>query len=311
VLAGTLSYDLPSPFIPGPACIGRVEKFGADVFDLSPGQLVLCNSLLSSGDVEGSVDDILVGWTGTGSARSARMQEVWRNGSFAEKALYPARCLTTLPGADTFDVTRLAFLAPLAIADGGLRRGDLRGGQTLVINGATGQLGSAAVLMALGRWVDRIVVTGRDEKKLQALAALSPRIVVCRFTGDRAADGERLTQLTEGGSDLTVDYLAHTPDPSPTLCAIDATRIGGSIVLVGGVRHDLPLNYSTIMRRQLTLRGSFMFDRVTAFECSRMVRSGIDLSVLEPQTFRPDTFEAAMSAAEGLAGFRYAVLLPA
>jgi alcohol dehydrogenase len=108
-----------------------------------------------------------------------------------------------------------------------------------------------------------------------------------------------------------VDYLAHTPDPSPTLCAIDATRIGGSIVLVGGVRHDLPLNYSTIMRRQLTLRGSFMFDRVTAFECSRMVRSGIDLSVLEPQTFRPDTFEAAMSAAEGLAGFRYAVLLPA
>jgi NADPH:quinone reductase-like Zn-dependent oxidoreductase len=90
------------------------------------------------------------------------MQRIWRNGSFAEKALYPASCLTVLPEAREWDRPELlAFLASLAIADGGLRRGELRGGQTVVVNGATGNLGGAAVLAALARGAARVVATGR------------------------------------------------------------------------------------------------------------------------------------------------------
>src|SRR4051812_26359944 len=64
VFQGALGYDLPTPLTPGPACIGRVVAVGEDVFDFAPGQFVLCNSILSSGDLEAKRDEILIGWTG-------------------------------------------------------------------------------------------------------------------------------------------------------------------------------------------------------------------------------------------------------
>lgn len=311
VIRGTLGYDLPIPMIPGPTCIGCIETVGEDVFDLIPGQIVLCNSLLSSADIIGSADEILIGWTGNNSPRSRRMQEIWRNGSFAEKALYPARCLIPLSDAAHYDINRLPFLASLAIADGALKRGELRGGQTVVINGATGQNGSAGVLAALVRGAGRIIITGRNEDKLQALTNLSPRIVACPISGDRSRDAENILKTSEGGADVIVDYLGPTPTPNVTMAAIDALKIGGIAVLAGGVRHKLPLSYSTIMRRQLTVRGSFMFDRATALECWQLIRSGaIDLSILKTQAFTLREIDEAIKSAANQNGFNFTVLLP-
>jgi NADPH:quinone reductase-like Zn-dependent oxidoreductase len=141
VLDGTRGNDLPTPLIPGPTYVGQVACVGDDVFDLAVGDVVLCNSLLSSSDLTQSPDEILIAWTGTGSERSLAMQYRWRHGSFAELAQYPARCLTVLPDGVRFDRTLLPFLASLAIADGGLQRGGFAAGQVVVISGATGQLG--------------------------------------------------------------------------------------------------------------------------------------------------------------------------
>jgi alcohol dehydrogenase len=310
VFDGTLNYDLPAPFIPGPACIGQVEKVGTGVFDFEPGQFVLCNSLLSSGETDSSADEILIGWTGTRTARSVRMQNVWRHGSFAEKALYPARCLTPLPGAEAAELPRLAFLASLAIAAGGLTRGGLAAGQTVIINGATGQLGSAAVLVAIARGAGRIIVTGRSRSKLEHLARLSSRIEVAVSSGDRAQDASTLLKIC-GGADLMVDYLASTPTPAATLAAIDALKVGGTAILVGGGRNDLPLSYAAIVRRRLTIAGSFMFSRETALECWRLTRTGaIALALVNPRTFRLEEIEQAMDAAAGLSGFDLACLMP-
>lgn len=136
VLTGALGYDLPTPLVPGLTCIGRVRELADDVFGVQVGDVVLCNSLYSSDDVVGSPDEILIGWTGNGSARSARMQQRWRHGSFAERACYPSACITPLPGAELWPRPELLpFLASLAIADGGLRRGRLYGGQTVIVNG--------------------------------------------------------------------------------------------------------------------------------------------------------------------------------
>src|SRR5882757_3691768 len=68
VLTGELGYDLPAPLVPGPTCIGRVRAVADDVFGVGVGEMALCNSLYSSGEVVGSPDEILIGWTGTGSA---------------------------------------------------------------------------------------------------------------------------------------------------------------------------------------------------------------------------------------------------
>jgi NADPH:quinone reductase-like Zn-dependent oxidoreductase len=311
VIDGSLGYDIHPPFIPGPACIGQVESIGEDVFDMAVGDVVLCNSLLSSGEGADRPDEILIGWTGSGTERSRRMQHLWPDGSFAQLAHYPARCLTVLPEAGKWDRKMLPFLASLAIADGGLRRGGLEAGQTVVINGATGQLGGTAILLALAHGAAKVVATGRNEERLKTLAHLDPRIAVHELSSQREKDSQAIIDLANGPVDLVVDYLAHTPTPDPTLAAFDTLRLGGTMVLVGGVRHLLPLPYGQIMRRQLTLRGSFMFDRRGALLTWNKVRSGIiNLSPIKAQAFTLENIEQAMDRALTLGGLDYALLLP-
>lgn len=48
---------------------------------------------------------------------------------------------------------------------------DLQAGETVVINGATGSFGSAAVAVALAMGAARVIATGRNSAALDALAA--------------------------------------------------------------------------------------------------------------------------------------------
>lgn len=282
------------------------------MFHLRRGDVALCNSFYSSADASGQTDDILIGWTGNRTDRSQRMQRVWRNGSFAEKALYPASCLTALAGIDAgSDVARLPYLASLAIADGGWRRGGLRGGQTVLVNGATGGLGGAAVLLALARGAARVVAVGRRRQALEHLAGLDHRVIAVETSGDRARDAEAIRYACEDGADLLLDVIAHTPNPDPTLACVDALRPGGTAVLTGGVRHELPIDYQRVQRQQLTITGSFMFNSTTAQEAWQLVRSGaIELTPVNAHTFSLDDFSAGVATAKHMSGFELAVLVP-
>lgn len=311
VIDGSLGYDIHPPFIPGPTCVGQVESVGEDVFDINKGDVVLCNSLLSSGDLAHTPDEILIAWTGSGSERSQLMQRFWRNGSFAQLAHYPARCLTVLPEAAQFDRKLVPFLASIAIADSGLRRGSLEAGQTVVINGASGQLGGAAVLLALAHGAARVIAIGRNEQRLKILEQIDGRVSIHVLQSEREKDAAAIHKLAAGPVDLVVDYLAHTPTPDPTLAGFDVLRLGGVMVLVGGVRHNLPLPYAQIMRRQLTIRGSFMFDRGSALHSWNLIRSGaVDFTRVKAHSFSLHDIEKAIDIAGTLGGLDYALLLP-
>jgi hypothetical protein len=52
--------------------VGQVESVGEDVFDINKGDVVLCNSLLSSGDLAHTPDEILIAWTGSGQVKKER-----------------------------------------------------------------------------------------------------------------------------------------------------------------------------------------------------------------------------------------------
>lgn len=212
VIAGELNYLMPTPFTPGPGAIAQVEAVAEEVFSVEPGQIVFCDSHLSSNNLSGPSDEILIGWTGM-NAGAPRLQAVWRDGSFAEKALWPAECLTPLPGAEALDPARLAFLPYLAISYGGLLRGDLRAGQTLLVTGATGGLGAAAVLVALALGAVRVVALGRDQDALAQLARLDPRRVTSvPLAGRPAEDGARIREAA-GGADLLLDVLGRVRGP--------------------------------------------------------------------------------------------------
>ena len=108
------------PFTPGTGAIATVEAIANDVFGLEIGQKVFCDPYIYSRNVSAEPDGILLGWTGLAEA-SPRLQSLWKDGVFAEKAIFPAECLTPIAEAKTISSDRLIYLDYLTVSYGGLR----------------------------------------------------------------------------------------------------------------------------------------------------------------------------------------------
>jgi threonine dehydrogenase-like Zn-dependent dehydrogenase len=299
---------LPVPLVLGPSCVGRVTDVAPDVFHVVPGDIVLDTSRLDAGDG----DEVLVGWVGLGGSgaggeRTDRMRAVWRDGVFAEKALCAKETVVRLPGAEEYpDPARLSFLPWLCIAAEGLHAAGTPAGRDVAVIGATGQLGGAAVLLALAEGAATVTAVGRNQKALDRLAQLGPRVRTHRLTGDRATDAASI-----GPVDVAVDALGATPTAAATMAAYDALRGRGTLVLIGGVRQELTIPYSDLMHRRLTVRGSWLSDTETVTTVWNLVRAGLlDLSAIELSTVGLDDPAAALDLAERTTGLGFVALVP-
>ncbi|GIM96743.1 zinc-binding dehydrogenase [Paractinoplanes toevensis] len=299
---------LPVPLILGPSCIARVTDVAPDVFHVAPGDIVLDTALLDAG----GGDEILVGWvglggSGTGSERTDRMRTVWRDGVFAERAQCAKETIVKLPGAENYpDPARLSFLPWLCIAATGLHAAGTLAGRDVAVIGATGQLGGAAVLVALAEGAATVTAVGRNSDALDRLAKLDARVRTHQLTGDRATDAAAI-----GPVDVALDALGATPMADATMAAYDSLRRRGTLVLIGGVRQDLPIPYGDLMHRRLTVRGSWMSDDETVTTVWNLVHSGqLDLSAVELLTVGLDDPAAALDLAERTTGLRFVALVP-
>ncbi|MBY8863102.1 zinc-binding dehydrogenase [Nocardia sp. CA2R105] len=305
----------PTPIVLGPCGIARVTEAADDVFAVQPGDIVAANAMFRSNRTD-DPQEVLLSWTGIGgdgrpTPTTDRMREIWRDGLFAERALQPERTLVALPGAQDYPAPeRLAFLQWLGIAGEGIERAGVRPGHTVGVVGATGQLGSAAVLLALARGASAVVAVGRNRTSLDALAALDPRVLTVPLSGEREVDA-RAIRAAAGPLDAVVDTLGMVPSPEPTMAGYDAIRTDGTWVLVGGVRHELPIPYHDLMHRRLTVRGSWMAHDTTVREVWSMIRHGVlDLSVLNVTVVGLADPAAALSAAADAHGLNIVVLMP-
>lgn len=307
---------IATPTVLGIGGIGRVEAVADDVHNVGLGEIVLSTGFLTTGRIA-DPEEVLLGWTGIGgrglpSLATDAMRRVWRTGTFAEKALMPASTLVALPGAELYpDVARLAFLPWLTVAAGAMERSALTAGDRLVVTGASGQLGGATVLLALARGAGTIAAVGRNAASLDRLAALDPRVRSVQSTGDRAADAASITDALGGEADVTIDALGPTPTADLTMAGFDVLRLDGTMVLLGGVRQTLPIPYGELMRRRITLRGSWMASNQTAFDVWRQVSAGVlDLGAVDVTTANLDDPEDVLERAEATSGLGYVALIP-
>ena len=314
VLSGKLGYLFPTPLIPGNAGVGVVESVADDVFGLVPGQWVAVDPRITAHDnaKPDQADWVLIGLTASTPA-SQRLQALWAQGSYAEKALLPAECLTPLDALAAFPPARLALLSRIAIPYGGLVRGDLRPGQTVAINGATGVFGSSAVVAALALGAARVLAVGRDAHALGALAALDPaRVVPCPLGSGPVVEQAARLRAAAGpwGVDLYFDMLGRADDPDPILAGLGALRHRGTAVLMGGVRIPIPLSYAEIMHRELTIIGNFMYPRGALRELVALAAARVlNLDAFATATFPLEDFAAAFDRAETAKGLESVALL--
>ncbi len=262
----------PVPYIPGVGAVGRVVEAspatGAQIGDLV---FVDPSIGLKPGDL--TVHGMFIGWFGL-HPDAGPVLDRWKDGGFAEYTHAPAECVAPI-GPIAVDPRQLTALHPLTIAYGALERGGFTPGQTVIVTGATGNIGAAAVLLAAQLGASRVTAVGRNRAVLDELDALGGNVTPVALTED-PADWE--TQITEQSSDLHIDILGRVTDPTITAAALASLNLHGTSVWVGGARFDLPVPYGTVMRNQLTIKGSFMYRRHVPTTVARLIASGtIDL----------------------------------
>ena len=316
VFSGARNYLLELPVAPGPGGIGRVHAAGPDSTRLAVGDWVFCDPTIRSRDDAVNPDMILQGWTYRSDA-ALPLHRFYHHGSFAEQMLVPTENVTPIGDTQAADAGRWCALSTLLVPYGGLLAGELRAGESLVINGATGGFGSAGVAVALAMGAANVVATGRNRGALDDLVRrFGPRVRAARMTGVEADDRRLISELAAGPIDCVLDLLPREASVSQVLAAVLAVRPGGRVVLMGGVGRaggaDLALPYPWLMRHEITVRGKFMYPRPAVAEMVGLVRAGlIDLTQFDISEFSLDDVNDAVAHAATSAGpFQLTVLRP-
>jgi alcohol dehydrogenase len=306
-------YPLPPPpFTPGANTLGVIDAVGAGVEGLEEGERVYCDPFVSAPNVTGPAAGAFVGYFGF-AANTAGLLAQWPNGGFAEKALFPAGCVTPLETASCVEAPLLVRLGHFGTAYEAMRRGGYVAGGRVIVTGATGILGVCTVMLALAMGASTVYALGRRTDVLARLVGLEPKRVMAVEANGTAEEEVRILESC-GGADILVECLGPGADTTMVRQAILALRRGGEAVLVGGPSGDLRLSYSDYLSRDLVVRGSAWFPRWVPRELLRLIGSGaIDMTPVRARRFGIDQIHAAMDAAiapDRAAGFEHVALVP-
>ena len=133
------------------------------------------------------------------------------------------------------------------------RRGDLRPGQSVLITGGSGGMGTAAIQLCRLVGASKIIATSGSPTKGERLQQIGVDHVVNYHDADAA---DQVKSLTNGsGVDLVIDFIGG----EMFLLGMNCLRLAGNICLVAGLEATtpLPLNVmaSALIGKRIDIRG--------------------------------------------------------
>lgn len=300
-------FTYPTPFVPGGAAVGRVAAVGPDTTTLEPGQLVLAEYFIRARDDPDGVQ-FLRGGRVMGDQRANKLaSDLYRHGTFAEYQVVAHENCHPLDeklflgspsaGGLGYKLPQLGWLIWQAICYSGLRDIDLKAGETIVILPATGVFGGCAVEVASAMGAC-VVAGGRNVDALQKLAENVPNVKTVQLTGDVEADTAAITQCygpVDTYMDISSPMMPNTKHISAGLASLTTY---GRASIRGGLRVDIPINYTLCVVKSLTLKGRFMYDRESVRSCIKLAATGsLKLGRIEVAEFKLEDWKEALDVA--------------
>ncbi|GAB9132594.1 MULTISPECIES: zinc-binding dehydrogenase [Bradyrhizobium] len=280
-------YDPPEGwFTPGGNAVGTVEAVGQDVWHVKPGVRVLISSHIVADERVDEPGQMLLGVTAPGPLAKP-IQNDWRDGTLAEYVLVPKSIVTPVHELGSYAPAQLATLVRFAVPYGGLLRGRLAAGESLIVTGATGAYGGAAVLLAVALGAGRVVAAGRNPAKLDEITKVAgSRVVPIVLSGDVETDAANLRTAANGGAHMAFDMVGNARDPNATLAALRALRGQGRMVLMGSMASPLPISYMEVMMKGLEIIGQFMYPADSFLKLLTLVRNDqLDIRAIHTRAF--------------------------
>ncbi len=214
-------------------------------------------------------------------------------GGLADRVAVHERCVARVPDALSDAEAAGVPEAFITAHDAAVTQGGLRMGETLLVHGAGGGVGTAAVQIGIGAGA-RVLGSVRSERAATAVRDLGAEVV--------PDEGfvPRVLELTDGrGVDVIVELVGSPHFPAN----LDVLADLGRLLVVGvGAGDEVSLPLRALMRRRATLRGTTLRVRpleqkaaaVRAFEREvvPLLRDG-RARVLIDSTFAVDDVHAA------------------
>jgi NADPH:quinone reductase-like Zn-dependent oxidoreductase len=225
------------------------------------------------------------------------------SGAYAEKVLCKQSQLIRVPDVVS-DVDAAAGLIAFGTAWHMLvRRARLRPGESVLVNSVGSGIGSAAVQIAKRSGAFVIGNSSRDDKLAKA-KELGLDVGI-NYTTQNVA--ETVMEVTGGhGVDVVYEHVGGDLFQA----GLDSLAKDGRLVICGGHSGEVvPFDVIPFFRRQLSVIGSFVFDRREAETCYQLIARG----ELKPQvaaTFPLEQAKEAMELMESREFFGKIVLTP-
>lgn len=225
IRSNTDNRGAPLPYIPGSDAAGVIERVGPDVAGVQPGDRVYLRGSLS--------------------------------GTYAEYSLASPQQLQPLPAEVSFS-QGAAIGVPYGTAYHALvNRGGARAGESVLVHGASGGVGIAAVQIARALGLT-VMGTAGTEKGRQVVLEQGAHHVLDH---SRAGYLDQVAGLTDGrGVDIVLEMLANVNLQAD----LGAVAMGGRIVVIGN-RGTIEINPRAAMNKNADIRG-MMLNHATATE---------------------------------------------
>lgn len=286
-VSGWRREPMAFPRIQGADVAGRIVAVGAGVPETRIGERAIVNPVLYS-----DLGDGLVGMGYLGSER---------DGGFAELVTVPAESALAIE-SDLGDAELASFPTAYLTAEGMLDRARVAAGETLLVTGASGGVGSALVQLARARDARVVALAGRGkEARLRDLGA---ELVLTRQAGDLVA--QLGAALGEGAIDVVADVVAGPLFPA----LLNALAPKGRYVTCGAIAGSVvSLDLRTLYLKHLELIGSTLGTRDQFARLVALIAAG-RVVPLVAATYPLSEIAAAQAAFKEKAFFGKLVLLP-
>ena len=150
----------------------------------------------------------------------------------------------------TLSFAEAAMLEPTAVALHAVRVSGLRPGEIALVLGA-GMIGLLTLQAARGAGCSRVLIADVDVTRLNLAKQIGAEEILHSSAADLVAEVLRLTN--GGGVDLVFEAVGRN---ETVAAAIDCTRKGGAVTLVGNIATEVTFPLQKVVTRQLRLQGS-------------------------------------------------------